>query len=797
MSQKVIPFYQWLAGYIDGVGSLGYDKIGEPFICFNNQKDDWSMEIKKEIDQISHMYTNTINYKKDPLTFLNLINALNGQIRNNENINNLKLVCSYLKIDYIPANTLTKENAWIAGLFDAIGRIDLNFDKSCNHITIWFSNEYSSTLTELENIFIGKLQKRHGLKAIFKLRQKSSVQDFLLYAEKYPPKSEKLNLLNLLKRFHKLRAFKAYKAFPGTPLFNQWIDFKSDWSKEKQGHSFIKSENIYKPKFNKVNLNLKRYYTTQYNSFRHGSSDIYFNQWLAGFLDGTAEIKYDGTLNPYLSLKLNPWNIKAIPLIKKKLNFYNNLEIGSEQFNLEIKDSSLLLKIINSVNGELRTPTILQDFKPICESLKLQFKEASLLTKENTWTMGYFDAVGMLDWDFKKGVNNASISFYGKSEFFLASLAKTWEGKLRYMGTPKAQFKLIKIESVKNFLNYSEKHPSKTKKLNLFNLLNRFYTIMDKKISKDYSSFDRVNDWAKFQKDWNYEINGLKKERANPPLNKESPSLILTSQLFPHYLNLFYEKPINLEDPQFYEWLAGYIEAVGLFTVDIDNRVNLLITNHERDINILILILLKLQCPITLKSNKDEDYWNVRNYIWIKLIVEKINGSIWSNTTTFKLVCDALGLIYKKPSEHQTTPTWWRGYFDAKGYIFNTFEGADTDITIKINFQNAKPYIRTLKSFKHQKIIKQNNGFEWQINEREVIEKFLDYINPTELKSGKADLLNMCKEYYKQVDAKTNSHPAESDHFIAWTRTKETWLNFDKKIKLPKNKYELYYSVSL
>ncbi len=72
---------------------------------------------------------------------VNLVNSVNGNIRNSKRVPAFIKVCTNLNITYIPAEALTTSNAWFSGFFDADGTITAKFETQSPTIAISISNK--------------------------------------------------------------------------------------------------------------------------------------------------------------------------------------------------------------------------------------------------------------------------------------------------------------------------------------------------------------------------------------------------------------------------------------------------------------------------------------------------------------------------------------------------------------------------------------------------------------------------------------------------------------------------------
>jgi hypothetical protein len=153
-------FFEWLAGLIDGDG------------CFLlNKKGYASLEITVDIrDEIALILikkyfggyiklragTKSIRYRlHDKKGLLNLINAVNGNIRNPIRMLQLQKICEKYEITFIYPKPLLWDNNWFAGLIDADGTITIN--KTNNQLSISVSQKNIYLLEILKTIYSGSI----------------------------------------------------------------------------------------------------------------------------------------------------------------------------------------------------------------------------------------------------------------------------------------------------------------------------------------------------------------------------------------------------------------------------------------------------------------------------------------------------------------------------------------------------------------------------------------------------------------------------------------------------------------
>jgi hypothetical protein len=128
-------FFQWLAGIIDGDGSFKISKKGYASLeivmdirdkhCLYQikQKFGGSVKLRSGINWLRYRLHHKIG-------LLNLIHAVNGEIRNPVRLIQLNKICLKYDIPLIPSKPLTYNNDWLSGFIDSDGSVYLNLISS-------------------------------------------------------------------------------------------------------------------------------------------------------------------------------------------------------------------------------------------------------------------------------------------------------------------------------------------------------------------------------------------------------------------------------------------------------------------------------------------------------------------------------------------------------------------------------------------------------------------------------------------------------------------------------------------
>ena len=235
-TKENIKMNEWLAGLIDGDGSFLLSKKGYASL-------EITMDIRDEhpLQLIKNVYggsiklrsgANALRYRlHHKLGFLNLVNDINGHIRNSNRLVQLNKICHKYELSLIYPKLLTYDNGWFSGFFDADGTVSINENNT--QLSISISQKTSELLQPLINLYGGNIYIDRGSSQSFKwyISKREDILNLIEYFKCYPSRSAKVNRLHLIPKFYELKDLKAHKALPGTFLEKSWKYFINKWLK--------------------------------------------------------------------------------------------------------------------------------------------------------------------------------------------------------------------------------------------------------------------------------------------------------------------------------------------------------------------------------------------------------------------------------------------------------------------------------------------------------------------------------------------------------------------------------------
>lgn len=233
-SNRDLKFKQWLAGLIDGDGSFSLSKKGYASL-------EITMDIRDEhaLQIIKNVYGGSIKLRSNAKALryrlhhksglLEVINDVNGNIRNPHRLVQLNKICIKYDLNLIWPEKLTEDNGWFSGFFDADGTITIN--KSNSQLSISAGQKTSELLAPLVDLYGGHVYIDNGSSISFKwyLTKREDVLRLIEYFKKHPSRSAKNKRLHLVPQFYELKDMKAHKAEPKTFLNKSWEIFFKKW----------------------------------------------------------------------------------------------------------------------------------------------------------------------------------------------------------------------------------------------------------------------------------------------------------------------------------------------------------------------------------------------------------------------------------------------------------------------------------------------------------------------------------------------------------------------------------------
>lgn len=204
--EEVKKFNEWLAGLIDGDGCFQLSKKGYASL-------EITMEVRDKhcLFQIKDKFGGSVKVKEglnwlryrlhDKIGITNLINGVNGLIRNPIRLLQLAKLCEKYQIELIYPNQLEYNNGWLSGFLDSDGSIYLN--KESTQIFITASQKNKLILDPLINLYGGHIYTMSKTQYFkWTVYRKDEIMNLLDYFKNYPLRSKKMVRIRLIEKIY-------------------------------------------------------------------------------------------------------------------------------------------------------------------------------------------------------------------------------------------------------------------------------------------------------------------------------------------------------------------------------------------------------------------------------------------------------------------------------------------------------------------------------------------------------------------------------------------------------------------
>lgn len=229
-------FCQWLAGLIDGDGSLLVSKQGYssleitvgledlPLLRFIQNKLGGSVKMRSG----AKAYRYRLHNRQGMIT---LITCINGYIQHSSRLLQLHRVCQQLNIPVISPVTMTSSSAWFAGFFDADGTIGYYIKNSYPQLSVRVANKLLQDVEWYKTVFGGNIYFDSSQNGYYhwSIQSKEDVLELHKYFAKYC-RSHKSQRFFLVEEYYTLVSLQAYK--PDSDYHKAWQAFNKKWNKE-------------------------------------------------------------------------------------------------------------------------------------------------------------------------------------------------------------------------------------------------------------------------------------------------------------------------------------------------------------------------------------------------------------------------------------------------------------------------------------------------------------------------------------------------------------------------------------
>lgn len=228
-------FNQWLAGIIDGVGSLHKNKKGYISLEITMGVADFSA-----LNKIKTVFGGSIKLRNGIKAYryrlhnkpamLQLITNINGHIRYDSKQKQLKKILELFEIKYKTPSVLTPNNAWLNGIFESDGNVCISLKNNNPKLTIVILNKHKENLLNLPLILNGNIffSKTGYGQYNWQIQSEKDILNFISFLLKNPLYTTKKQKICMVKKYFEIK--KLRKILPQQNYEKIWKRFFNKWN---------------------------------------------------------------------------------------------------------------------------------------------------------------------------------------------------------------------------------------------------------------------------------------------------------------------------------------------------------------------------------------------------------------------------------------------------------------------------------------------------------------------------------------------------------------------------------------
>ena len=229
------PFFEWLAGLIDGQGCFFLSKNGFAYfkLIMDSRDKKILYDIRNKLGGSIHIITKKKKLKyqlRDKKGLITLLEGVNGLIRNPTRMLEMNKLCQKYKIELLFPKPLLFNSGWLSGFVDSEAT-SVHLEEDTPRVLIVMRQKNKYLLDPLVPLYGGRVEIPNSKFGEFKYVICKKNELFYLieeYFSEYPLKTKKLIRINLIREFY-LKKFN--KGSKNIRKLCKWIEFKNKWEK--------------------------------------------------------------------------------------------------------------------------------------------------------------------------------------------------------------------------------------------------------------------------------------------------------------------------------------------------------------------------------------------------------------------------------------------------------------------------------------------------------------------------------------------------------------------------------------
>ncbi len=236
----------------------------------------------------------------------------------------------------------------------------------------------------------------------------------------------------------------------------------------------------------------------------NNKSELTWNQWLAGLIDGDGCLLVSKFGYTSCEITMSIEDEHALLEIKQKLGGSVKIRAGINAIRYRLHHKAGMNDLVTRINGHIRNSVRLKQLELVCKTLNITLKEPSKLNKFNGWYSGFFDADGTVTYSIKNGHPQLTISVSNKLEVNVKDFEKEFSGKVYFDkgGYGSYKWSIQSKKDIETFLEYIKICSSRSHKRQRLFLIPKYYKLKNFKAYKQELGSALNKAWIRLNEDW-------------------------------------------------------------------------------------------------------------------------------------------------------------------------------------------------------------------------------------------------------------------------------------------------------
>ena len=233
--------------------------------------------------------------------------------------------------------------------------------------------------------------------------------------------------------------------------------------------------------------------------------DESWNEWLAGLIDGDGSLLLSKAGYPSCEITMSLHDEHALAIIKQKLGGSLKLRSGVKALRYRLHNKKGMIELINRINGKIRHTSRVKQLESISSNLNIRIIYPTVITKDNGWFAGFFDADGTITYSMKNNYPQLTISVTNKLLVDIIAFKDVFGGNVYFDKGQNGYYKwsIQARADIELFKSYLLKYPSFSNKKQRLFLTDKYYELIDLKAYSALLDSPLAKAWINFNNKWN------------------------------------------------------------------------------------------------------------------------------------------------------------------------------------------------------------------------------------------------------------------------------------------------------